>query len=69
MQPLVQNSAAFEVLDYGFNTVNGKRVHATLDIRRGDLYLCCFNTVNGKRVHATKKIKVEKVFFRDVSIP
>ena len=35
-----------------FNTVNGKRVHATKPMMRL-LSMLSFNTVNGKRVHAT----------------
>ena len=38
-----------------FNTVNGKRVHATKNTDNTKKELSSFNTVNGKRVHATRK--------------
>ncbi len=44
-----------------FNTVNGKRVHATSTLKLTEDMLMSFNTVNGKRVHATRK-KKEKGF-------
>ncbi len=37
-----------------FNTVNGKRVHATEKEVKTMKTLRSFNTVNGKRVHATQ---------------
>ncbi len=40
----------------GFNTVNGKRVHATMKTYKLiNMTPHRFNTVNGKRVHATEK--------------
>ena len=42
-----------ERVELGFNTVNGKRVHATGAARAVGRKWVRFNTVNGKRVHAT----------------